>query len=483
MLYAPLWVGATILFGVTGAGAAIMAADRWAARQPLTVRDEATGAVDRMGRFGSSTELKAAQETVLELAQNHEVVAAALRRIGRPGTDPAVAAKLAVTDRDASWPPLSVVENTSKEAVNVVAPQGSDFGGSEMMYLQTTADTPARALAFCEALRHHLTEHMRSLRQIRADSVVTELTAARDLAKTKLDAATAKIREIEIRVGSDLGELRNLNDTIAGDGTSRRTMEELAREQQVAELEWLRIKSVYDTLEAGSRDPRRLLIAGNDVLQSQPSLQRLKDGLVDAQLQTSSMVGIYTERHPRRRAAVKTEVEIAQRMMDESRSAIRAMEPNLRLAQKRVDRLQSKRDDLESKLARLAEVRTTYGNLDAQVNSLKTQLAEAESSLSDAEASRSAATSTSLIAALGPPIVSDKPEGMGATTVAIGSTAAGLMFGLGAVFLIAPAPVSAGGRRRWSDYLGRGRRASDRDPAATTPPPAGIPERRRGPRS
>ncbi len=461
----------------------MMASDRWAARQPLTVRDEATGAVDRMGRFGSSTELKAAQETVLELAQNREVVTAALRQIGRPGSDPAVAAKLAATSTDSDWPPLSVVEEASKKSVNVVAPQGSDFGGSEMMYLQTTADTPQRAEAFCNALLHHLTEHMRSLRQIRANSVVTELTAARDLARGKLDAATARIREIEIRVGSDLGELRNLNDTIAGDGTSRRTMEELAREQQVAELELLRIRSVYDVLKAGSEDPRRLLIAGNDVLQSQPSLQRLKDGLVDAQLQTSSMVGIYTERHPRRRAAMKTEAEIAQRMIDESRSAIRALEPNLQLAQKRVDRLQSKRDDLETKLDRLAEVRTTYGNLDTQVNSLKVQLAEAESALSDAEASRSAATSTSLIAALGPPIVGDKPEGMGASTVAIGSTAAGLMFGLGAVFLIAPAPVSAGGGRRWSDYLGRGRRAADRDPAAGPgDPPAGTPERRTGPR-
>ena len=89
-------------------------------------------------------------------------------------------------------------------------------------------------------------------------------------------------------------------------------------------------------------------------------------------------------------------------------------------------------------------------------------LAEAQRLLSDAEAIRSAALSTNLVAELGPPQVTDTPIGPGGMTVAAGSSMAGLIFGLGAVFLIAPGPTQSHGRRRWSDYLaGQGRRFSD----------------------
>ncbi|MEP1645816.1 MAG: hypothetical protein ABJK10_16645, partial [Rhodopirellula bahusiensis] len=75
VLFAPVWGGAAVLFGVLGLGTALFSSDRWAARQPLVLRDEATGAVDRLGRFSSQTDLKAAQETLLEMARNPEVVA------------------------------------------------------------------------------------------------------------------------------------------------------------------------------------------------------------------------------------------------------------------------------------------------------------------------------------------------------------------------------------------------------------------------
>ena len=77
VLFAPLWLGAVAVFGLIGVSYALLAKDIYAARQPLVVRDEATRAVDRLGRFASQTELKAAQETILEMTQNREVVAGA----------------------------------------------------------------------------------------------------------------------------------------------------------------------------------------------------------------------------------------------------------------------------------------------------------------------------------------------------------------------------------------------------------------------
>ena len=99
--------------------------------------------------------------------------------------------------------------------------------------------------------------------------------------------------------------------------------------------------------------------------------------------------------------------------------------------------------------------------IDAEVKHRTQLLADVERSLSEATASRSAALSTNLIAELGPPQVTDNPIGPSGSMVTIGSTMAGLIFGLGSVFLIAPGPSEIRAGRRWSDYLSAGRRTSD----------------------
>ncbi len=451
VLFAPLWVGAMLFFGVAGIVYALFSSSIWSAHQPLVVRDTAAGAVERLGRFGSTTELKAAQETILEMAQTPEVVAAALRQIGPPSGKP-----------DAAWPSNRVVESVASDGVNIRAPKGSEFGDTEVLYLEVKAKDPERAKAFCRAMFAQLTNHHRTVRMLRADSIIAELTLARNLAKQNLDDAASRMRVIEVEFGSDLGELRNLSDVVTGDGTTRRTLEETARELQAAELELERLESLHQLLVAGSRDPDALIVSGGDLLSSQPSLQRLKDGLIDAQLATSQMSGNYTNLHPKRRAAIAAEKEIRDRIQHETTSVVAAMQPTLTLERDRVRRLKGKQLELIDRLRRIADVRTGYAKIDAEVRQRTTMLGDAENALADAQASRGAALSTDLIAELGPPQVSDSPIGPSGFLLATGSSMAGLIFGLGAVFLIAPGPNEMRTGRRWSDYLGHGRRASDR---------------------
>ncbi|MCM2370599.1 GumC domain-containing protein [Aporhodopirellula aestuarii] len=473
VLFAPLWVGSAFLFGIGGLGIAILSSDRWSARQPLVLRDEANGAVERLGRFSSQTELKAAQETILELAQNPEVVGAALRQLGPVdgGMDP-------------SYPSAKEVDEIAKEYVNVVAPQGREFGNTEVVYLSVEAETQERAGEFCRVLLDNLTSHLREVRRIRADSVIVELTHARDLARQKLDSALSRMRDVELQVGADLGELRNLNDAISGDGANRRSMHEIERELQTAELEMRRLESLYQLLLAGSQNARTLLISGDELLSSQPSLQRLKDGLIDAQIEASRLASIYTTEHPRRRAAITTEREIEHLMLAEARGALRAMEPTLKLSTERVRLLREQHSDLSDKLTRLAGVRTSYSKLDSEIRALTDHLARAEDALSKAQASRSAALSTNLLSELGPPQVSDAPEGMSGSMTTLGSMVAGLVFGLGTVFLVAPGPTGPTFGRRLGDYL-TGRRSTDpgNHPPGQRPaegvPPTGVERRRR----
>ncbi|MEM6365925.1 MAG: hypothetical protein AAF745_15965, partial [Planctomycetota bacterium] len=118
-----------------------------------------------------------------------------------------------------------------------------------------------------------------------------------------------------------------------------------------------------------------------------------------------------------------------------------------------------------------------------EVKALTEQLAAAEAALSDAQASRSAALATDLLSPMGETQVSENPVGMSGSMLTLGSSFAGLIFGLGVVFLVAPG--ADGGQsygRRFSDQV-VGRRASDRAIAEGKPPVAAIPpegvERRR----
>tara|TARA_R110002049_G_scaffold27321_2_gene94358 strand:- start:631040 stop:632524 length:1485 start_codon:yes stop_codon:yes gene_type:complete len=463
VLFAPVWVGATCLFGVAGVGYALFRKDVWAARLPIVVRDEATTAVERLGRFASQTDLKAAQETLLEMTQNPEVVSAALEQIGPPDRR-----------KDEDWPSTRVVDDTIKACVNLVAPKGTEFGNTEVVYLQVKGSSQQRTVDFCRAMFDNLTEHLRKVRRVRADSIISELTHARNLAIQNLDEASARMREIEIQFGADLGELRNLSDAISGDGTNRRALEETTVELQAAELELEKMEELNKVLVAGAQDPQHLLISGGDLLSSQPSLQRLKDGLIDAQLATSQLSGVFTDANPKRRAALATEKEIKSRMQQETAAVIRATEPTIRLQRERVNRLHEKKDRLAKRLEELAEGRSNYAKIDAEVRHRTEALGQAERHLSEAQASRSAALSTNLVAELGPPQVTDNPVGPGGSVLVAGSTMAGLIFGLGVVFLVAPGPTEGHGRRRWSDYLtGHGRRASDTTVLGQMPVAAG----------
>lgn len=452
VLFAPLWIGAVLVFGLIGVSYSFVSADVYAARQPLVVRDEATRAVDRLGRFASQTELKAAQETILEIAQNREVVAAALREIGPPKGH-----------AGEKWPSLSDVDSAIKSSVNIVAPQGAEFGNTEVVYLEVNANERDRAVRLCNAMFDSLVKHLRDVRRVRADSVIVELTHARDLAKANLDEVSTRMQEIEVQFGADLGELRNLNDTYSGESGYQRSLALTKEQLQLAELELDKLQSLHALLVASSQDPTKLLVSGGDLLNSQPSLQRLKDGLIDAQLKASQLSGVFTLENPKRKAAIATEREIRERIIQEIQSVIASMKPMLELQVAQVEKLRQKVTDLSAKLQMLAEARTSYAEIDAELQQRTEQLAAAEQRLVEARASRSAALSTSLVAQLSPPQVSDRPIGPGASTLTFGSMLAGLIFGLGAVFLIAPGPTQSHGRRRWTDHLeGQNRRAEDR---------------------
>jgi hypothetical protein len=455
VLFAPLWCGTTLLFGSLGVGYALFKSDAYSASQPLVVRDEASNSVSRLGRFPSQTELKAAQKTIQEMVHNREVVADALRKIGPPSGRP-----------DPNYPSPEVVDSVASSCVGLLAPSGAEFGNTEVVYLQVKANSQQRATAFCAALLDSLKAQLRRVRQVRADSMIEELTYTRDIARENLVEVSVRMREIEMQFGTDLGELRNLNDTISGEGANRRALETITEELNRAELALQKRESLYRLLVAGSENPQNLLINGGDLLADQPSLLRLKDGLIDAQITSSQQSGVYTDANPKQRVALAAEREIHARMRIETAAVIRAMEPMLKLEREQVAQLHFRKAELSKRLNQLAAARTEYAQIDADVRQRTLQLTDAERALAEAVAVRSAALSTNLVADLGPPQVTEQPLGPSGAALTLGSMMAGLICGLGAVFLIAPGPTETRAGRRWSDYLYDGRRREDQRPTS-----------------
>jgi uncharacterized protein involved in exopolysaccharide biosynthesis len=358
-----------------------------------------------------------------------------------------------------------------------------------VLYLEALADTPARAKKLCGLILDQVIERLRSVRRVRAESIIDELQQNRQVASARLEEATARLRAIEATVGPDLPELKGLADEVGHEGGLSRSLTEVQVQLPVAELELVRLEQLRDLLESGQADPRDVVFAGEDLLNLQPTLRRLKEGLIDAQLRKSQLAGRFESEHPKMKGAELAEQEILQHMTKEIASSIEGMEPRLNSARDRVGRLKRKQQDHLLRLEKLANLRSEYSNLATQVKQRAEALGSVDRALSEAEASLTAALTTSFVEPLNAAQISERPEGPSNRLLLLGATCAGGAMGLGLVFLIAPAPGGVSVGRRWSDYaLGNGRRQTDRGSPANqgtadvVAASAGLGDRRRGPR-
>ena len=194
-------------------------------------------------------------------------------------------------------------------------------------------------------------------------------------------------------------------------------------------------QELLSLLNASKTDARSLAAAPNRLLEAQPVLRRLKDGLVDAQLRTAQLSGNLTENHPTVMAAKTAEDGITDQVRREIDSALVGVQAELRLSQERGDVLESQLANAHTRLGNLAEMRAEYANLVADRNQRADILKTAEQQLAEARASQAAANTASLIAAIDTPIAGDAPVGPGKSTIVAGGMFGGLILGLGIVFL------------------------------------------------
>jgi len=421
------WMLPTAVIALLAVGFALRMQPSWQATQALSLRDEAVGGLSRPGRFSHSDEMKTAQETVLELARSRVVVEAALRRVGPP--------------EGCEFPerfPTHGDIDAARSSITLRAPNGAEFGRTEVFYLKVRDHDRQRALDLTQAVCDEMMTRLSDLRDAKAQSMIRELAEGVRVAQADLEAATAKLADMERSVGKDLGELRLLNETASGESNLRTQMTSIRHSLREAEDARRSGKQLLAMLRSARRDPQKLIATPGRLLESQPALRRLKDGLVDAQLRASTLLGRMSPQHPEVQAAEAAHDEVRRRLFAELDTAIRGQEAEIAVADSRIEALRSQLAEVDRRMAHLAGLRASYSNLVAQARHRAESLTKAQAELAKAKASRGAAGKSSLVTRVGEAAIGDRPEGGDRAGIVLAGLVGGLVTGFGFTFLSVP---------------------------------------------
>jgi len=400
---------------------------RWEATQALIVRNEATTSEARPGEFRHTEQMKALQETILQVVKSRSVLEAALADVG-PAADGAP---------QAQWPTADDVLSLRK-AMKLTPPDGAEFGSTEVFYLKVQDEDRQRAVALASAICDQLRARLQQLRDSKAQSMINELENAAVLAEADLQETTVRLSALEAHVGGDLAELRILNEASSGEGDLRRKTIEIENELRQAREALHGDEQLLQLLKDARVDPGRLLATSDRLLQTQPALRQLKEGLISAQLLTAGLRGRMTDKHPLVLAAIDGEQEVSEQLHQELDIAVRSAEANRRLNSDRVRTLEAQVADSQRRLQTLADLRAEYSNLIAESTHRTQSLEEARRNLSDARASQAGAQGASVVAVIDTPDVGNGPIGPSRASIVLMGLFGGVVFGLGSAFLTIP---------------------------------------------
>lgn len=409
-----------------GLTVAILGPQTWQASWAVQIRDEAIGSHDRLGKFATLDSMKTAQETIQELAKSELVVAAALRAIGPEAGESA-----------ADWPDADAIRE-AQESIAIEAPNGIEFGETELIFIRANADSRERSIAFDAALCKETERQLQALRRAKAQSLIDELDQRVVVARAELDGATERLATIEAEVGGDLGELRLLSEAGSGESNLRHSLVGVKTELRQATLKRASGDKLLELLAEAESDPASLVAAPNQLLDSLPTLRQLKDGLVAAKLRVAQATSRMTEKHPLVQSVLIELDEIKSQIRGEIAASKAGLQAELDLSDIAIRSLDEQRLDLETRMTRVAGLRAKYGNLALETEKQSELLSEAIHDLIDARSQYAAAEATSVLTFIGTPTTGGEPLPPDQETIAAMSLFAGAFVGLSCLALTAP---------------------------------------------
>ena len=427
--YRALWMIPTALCTILAVMVALFAPKTYMARQTLVIRDDMVGTMFKPGRFDSMDSMKSAQETILEISRRPQVIRKALEQLGPPhGT------------ARRTWPSDLTIERTQGK-IQISAPNGAEFGRTEAIVLSVKESSKQRAAKFIEVLLDEIETNLREFRALRFKSMGEELAQGTLVAKHAYEKAATELQGFENRFGADLGTLRSLNDSLTGSNALSGPLTEMMAERRAALAEVDLAQKQLDLLLEVQKDPTMLVTASQELLQLQPTLTSLIEGLNKALLRLSKNNGRYSENHPQVQSDRREIEDIKLKMHAELGSSIRSLQSQLSLRNQRYERLNEKIADYESRLGNLGKNRVEYQQLTEDVKKKQEIYGKSESQLAEIQSLGAAAYNVSLLTRVDKPQVAFNPVGPTKRMIVFGGMAAGLLIGLGLVIFFAPIEI------------------------------------------
>ena len=415
------------LFTVLSIFYAVLGPKKYLASQSLVVRNELNGQEDRSGRFPSWEAARTAQETILEISKNPTVIAKTLKQVGPPPGKPSK-----------DWPDEITIEGM-QGSISISAPNGAEFGKSEVIHLSVKESSRDRARKVILALLENVEKQLRQVRYERAISMVNESQQAVKLAQENLNKSIEKLTEIESKIGPDLQELRSMNQASSGDGTLQRELLQVRAELRDALQKQNLLDSQDKMLTKALNDPAHLIQTPNELLQLQPALSDLKKGLSTARLELARVQSRYTDAHPKTRNAKRAVEDTLEQIREELSTALLGLNTQQKLNSNRIDMLKRRESDCMQRSKLLAQVRAEYAALQSETEQRSEVLKDVEEQLNKAQSTRLAAEEVNLITRIEEPQIGSAPVGPSKKMIVLGGMFGGLMIGLGLVtFLSAP---------------------------------------------
>lgn len=466
-----LWLVPTIAVGLLAGLYSLIADRQWRASQAMIVRADAAGAEDgQIGEFSDLSEMKTLQETILELAKSQSVLRSTLQQAGPPPN----------YRRPSEWPTATDIAEF-RDQIDMRPPGGAEFGKTEVFYISIVDSNRMRAAELVSTLATLLKDRLQALRDERARGMVDELENSVELAEERLSGSIDKLASFEAEIGADLAELRNLNAMVGGQGEISQVVQAVEAELRANETRLREHQQLRSLLTDAQQDPTKLIATPSSLLQSLPALSRLKDALIDAGVRKANLLGSRSETHPLVQAAAAAEQLLKKQLHDELASAIQGVQAEIALCRERDQVLQSRLESAKSRMTRLAGVRAHYSNHVSEVDDHTLLVENARKHLSDVRSRQVGAQTASLIQAIDDVEVGVRPIGPGRLTVTGAGSAAGLLLGLGIVFVVTKPVV--GSRNEPEDsipavYFSPVSRKSALRPSANTADTAAQPKSR-----
>lgn len=428
--YKFVWIAPAILGAVIAFYYATMLSPQiWSARQSMIVRDDLLGQSFKPGRFDSIESMKSAQETILEIARQPQVIRNAMTKLGPPESLKGEAAI-------AEWPDEETIEDM-QDAVLIHAPNGAEFGKTEVIVLNVKQSTPERSLKFIELLLVEIIAKVDEVRSMRLQSMEVELTRVRDAAMAELNKSKEKLTQMDKSLGSDIATMNALSDPQNSDNSIKRDISQIRIELREATLQLEKRTALLSQLEEAKTKPDRILGLSAEMIGILPALDDLKKEMIEKQAQFAVTTGLYQPGHPKYARSEKAIEAMREQIHLEIDLCVAAMQNEVKDAQTRWSRLDKEMNSLDDQLTKLSENRTELLTLVAELKE-RTEIAnKAQSNLAEIKSLAEAGVSN-LIARVDEPQVSTRPDGPGKKLKILVGGFAGLMLGLGVVLLIAP---------------------------------------------